>query len=247
MNFLDVFHESAEFKKYKLSLESTPVSVAGVVESALAHFIYCSFGKKRKLVVMSSEDEAKNLYSDMKFFCDNVLYFPQREFVYYNIDALAHFNEHKRIDCLAALFDKNSEIMVITTLEALLSPTIPPELLKSEQILIKQGERYDVQKLSKKLVELGYTRDDVCEGCGQFSLRGGILDIYSPANDFPYRIEFFDDEVDSVRIYDYVSQRTLEMTDSACILPCREIIFNEENRLEISNKIDDKLSKVNKK
>jgi len=247
MNFLDVFHESAEFKKYKLSLESTPVSVAGVVESALAHFIYCSFDKKRKLVVMFSEDEAKNLYSDMKFFSDNVLYFPQREFVYYNIDALAHFNEHKRIDCLAALFDKNSEIMVITTLEALLSPTIPPELLKSEQILIKQGERYDVQKLSKKLVELGYTRDDVCEGCGQFSLRGGILDIYSPANDFPYRIEFFDDEVDSVRIYDYVSQRTLEMTDSACILPCREIIFNEEKRLEISNKIDDKLSKVNKK
>ncbi len=247
MNFLNVFEQSTEFEKYKKALDNTPVSVAGVVESALAHFIYSSADKKRKLVVMYSEDEAKSLYSDMKFFDENVLYFPQREFVYYNIDALAHFNEHKRIDCLAALFGEDSEITVITTLEAALSPTIPPELLKSNSILIKQGERYDIQELSKKLVELGYTRDDVCEGCGQFSLRGGILDIYSPANDFPYRIEFFDDEVDSVRIFDYVSQRTLEMAESALILPCKEIIYKEEERLEICNKIDEKLSKLKKK
>jgi len=240
MKFSEVLNDSGEFKRYKASLDNTPVSAAGIVDSALAHFVISSDDKKRKLIVVYGEEEAKSLYKDMTFFSPNACYYPMREFVYYNIDAFAHFNEHKRIAALYRLMNTSGDITVVTTLEAALSPTIPPEILSNSSFTIRQGEKYDLDELVKRLTEAGYTRDELTEGCGQFSLRGGILDVFSPANDFPYRIEFFDDEVDSVRVFDYVSQRTLEMVDSAVILPCREIIYNKEKRIEVSAALDKK-------
>ena len=122
---------------------------------------------------------------------------------------------------------------MITSLEAVLGYTIPPEVLSENVLKIKTGECYNPEELVEKLVLMGYTRDDTVEGCGQFSVRGGIIDIFSPFDDFPYRIEFFDDEIDSVRIYDYVSQRTLDNIDEAVILPCREAIYSGEKKIEI--------------
>ena len=247
MKFSEVLEESGEFKRYKASLNNTPVSVAGIVDSALAHFVISSDDKKRKLIVVYGEEEAKSLCKDMSFFSPNSLYFPMREFVYFNIDAFAHFNEHKRIAALYRLMNTKGDITVVTTLEAALSPTIPPDILSDSSFTIRQGEKYNLDELVKRLCGAGYIRGEITEGCGQFSLRGGILDIFSPANEFPYRIEFFDDEVDSVRIFDYVSQRTLEMTDNAVILPCHEVLYDNEKRIEISEELEKKSAALKRK
>ena len=237
MKFSDILNENKEFQQFKNALTNPPVSTAGIVESALSHFIISTYDGGGALVVMYSDDEAKSLYNDLKFFCDKVMYFPSREYVYYNIDALGHFLEQRRIRTLHSIKDS----IVVTSLEACLDYTIPPKVLEENTLLIKSQEVYDLEKLSQKLVEMGYTRGDIVEGCGQFSVRGGIIDIFSPSEDFPYRIEFFDDEVDSVRMFDYVSQRTMNSLDEAVILPCREAILIKEKRIEIAEKLKQKI------
>ncbi|MDY3928288.1 MAG: transcription-repair coupling factor [Clostridia bacterium] len=247
MNFQEILEKNSEFKNYIQSLSSTPISVSGIVESALAHFITASVKDKTALVVMYSDDEAKNLYYDLKFFCDNALFFPTREYTYYNIEALGHFNEQRRINILNHIIASDSSYIVVTSLEALLGYTIPPDVLSDNTIELKQGDIFDTGRLAKLLVNMGYTHSDTVEGCGQFSVRGGILDVFSPSNDFPYRIEFFDDEVDSIRIYDYVSQRSMDIASNAVILPCREAIYSDEKRLEITDILSKKLKKLKNK
>ena len=246
MKFNEILSDSQSFKNYINSLSDTPVSVSGVVESCLAHFIYSSSINESALVVMYNDEEAKSLYHDMQFFTDRAVYFPSREYIYYNIDALGHFNEHKRINILHSILTGEKPI-IITSLEAMLGYTIPPHILSENILTISQGERYNLDELSNKLVEMGYTRDDTVEGCGQFGIRGGILDIFSPYSENPYRIEFFDDEVDSVRSYDYVSQRTLFSLDNAVILPCREAIINSERKVQLCDFIENSIKKLKRK
>ncbi len=244
MIFFDILSENNEFIQFKNALNNPPVSVAGIVESALSHFITSTCGKEGALVVMYSEDEAKSLFNDLKFFTDKALYFPAREYVYYNLDALGHFKEHKRIRTLNSI---KEDSIVITSLEACLGYTIPPEVLKENTLTIKPQEVYDIDKLCEKFVKMGYTRGEIVEGCGQFSVRGGIIDIFSPSEDFPYRIEFFDDEVDSVRVFDYVSQRTMNSVDEVLVLPCHETIFDKLKRIEISNKLNEIIKSLKRK
>ena len=246
MKFSDILLKSKEFESFKNSLVKTPVSVAGVCESAFAHFVASAY-KGAALVVMYSEEEAKSLYNDLKLFSDRAVYFPQKEYIYHNIDASAHFNEHKRISVLNHILKNKQDIIAVTSLEAALGYTIAPDMLKSFEIVIKAGQTFDISKLCQKLVEMGYTRCDMVEGGGQFSVRGGIVDIFSPANDFPYRIEFFDDEVDSVRVYDYVSQRTMNTIEEAVILPCCEACVSNEKKLEIADFIENGIKKLKRK
>ncbi len=244
MKFYDILTKNNEFLLFKNAMKNPPVSVAGIVESALSHFIISSCDNEGALIIMNSEDEAKSLFNDLKFFTDKALLFPAREYIYYNIDALGHFKEHKRIRALNSICEDK---IVVTSLEACLGYTIPPKTLEENTLKIKPEEVYDIDQLCQKLVKMGYTRGEMVEGCGQFSVRGGIIDVFSPAEDFPYRIEFFDDEVDSVRIFDYVSQRTMNSVDEALILPCREVILTEEKRIEISDKLNERIKSLKRK
>ena len=246
MKFSEILKENKEFKNFISSLDKTPVSVSGIVESSFAHFIHSTSPPKKTLVVMYNDLEAKNLYNDLNFFCDNTLLFPSREYIYYNFEATAHFGEHNRIRTLAKLIN-NPDSIVVTSLEAISGYTIPPEVLKSNSITIKSGDCFNLETLSKQLIDMGYTRDDLVEGCGQFSVRGGILDIFSPSEDFPYRIEFFDDEVDSIRVYDYVSQRSMDFIDSVTIIPCKEAIYTPEKKLELLETLNEKITKLKRK
>ena len=247
MNFVDVLKNSNTFKSYIKSLDNPPVSVSGIADSALAHFISSSVSDKSALVVMYSNDEAKNLFYDLKFFCNNVLFFPAREYIYYNIQALGHYSEQKRINVLYDILSAKDNYIVVTSLEALLGYTLPPEKLSQNTLTLTQGAICDTDNLANTLVNMGYTRSDTVEGCGQFAVRGGIVDVFSPANDLPYRIEFFDDEIDSIRVYDYVSQRSMEVSQNAVILPCREAIYDGEKRAALTDFLTEKINKLKKK
>lgn len=246
MNFYNVLSENAEFQRFKESLNNTPVSVSGIAESALAHFVVSTADEKNSLIVMYNEEEAKSLYNDLRFFCDRAVYFPVREYIYHNVDAQGHFKEQRRINTLNRLQSSNG-LIAVTSLEAALGYTIPPELLKQSTLTIEYGKEYNIEELAERLVHMGYTRDDVVEGCGQFSIRGGILDVFSPSNDFPYRIEFFDKEPDSIRIFDYVSQRTMENVEEVTLLPCREAIFDNERRLKLIEALEEKIKRLKRK
>lgn len=88
------------------------------------------------------------------------------------------------------------------------------------------GGTADIDTLSEKLVTMGYVREDMVEGCGQFSVRGGIVDIFGAGSENPVRIEFFDDEVDSIRTFDAGEQRSIDKLERVTVYPCREILFD---------------------
>ena len=112
--------------------------------------------------------------------------------------------------------------------EGLLQKTSPPRLLREAAITLESGKRYDPSALALRLTEAGYSRADQVEGVGQFALRGGILDVFSPLMAEPVRCEFFDDEVDSLGSFDILSQRRTKNLESALLLPAAELLPGAE-------------------
>ena len=135
--------------------------------------------------------------------------------------------EHNRIAVLYELSGGGDQVLVATA-EALLQKTSPPRLLREAAIRLEVGKRYDPAALALRLTEAGYSRADQVEGVGQFALRGGILDVFSPLMAEPVRCEFFDDEVDSLGSFDVISQRRTKNLESALLLPAVELLPGAE-------------------
>ena len=131
--------------------------------------------------------------------------------------------ERSRLAALYSLSQGEAKI-VIATADALMARTIPPRLLQSLAIRLEIGERVDIRELTDKLLAAGYTRCDQVEGVGQFALRGGILDVFSPLMEQPVRCEFFDDEIDSLGSFDPGTQRRTANLKSALLLPAAEVL-----------------------
>ena len=123
-----------------------------------------------------------------------------------------------------ALSQRGDAPIVVCTAEGLLQKTSPPARLRDAALTLSMGERYDLNDLPRRLVDAGYSRADQVEGVGQFALRGGILDVYSPMMEEPVRCEFFDDEVDSLGAFDTTTQRRTKNLDEALILPAAELL-----------------------
>ena len=248
MNFSDILKEYSPYKGIVQNLNNTPISVAGVVESAQGQLIY-SLGKENNssaLVVCYSDMEARKLYSDMELYSDNVLYFPAKEYIFYNIETSGHQNEHARISVIQKLISGGNYI-VVTSLDAILQYTADREEFERLCITFEVGKQFDLDKLTADLVVMGYSREDSVEGAGQFAIRGGILDIFPPGSDNPYRIEFFDNETDSIREFDTYTQRSLGKVDTACIAPVCEAVITDEKRDEIVAELEKRIRSAKRK
>jgi len=233
MLFSEILKEYTPYKNalQELSKRESTVNISGVTEPAQAQLIYelCNDAQKGAVIICYSDMEAMNLYRDLSFFTDKAYFFPNKEYVFSNIDTKGYENEHKRINALYKLLTDENTI-VISSLEGALKHTADKNRLFDGIIEFKTGNCYDIEELCNKLVFLGYTREDMTEGPGQFSVRGGILDIYSPNRPEPVRIEFFDDEVDSIRSFDADTQRTIQMEEECVIVPCSEVLINDDER-----------------
>ena len=130
--------------------------------------------------------------------------------------------EMARIGALYALA-KGEGRLVVCTAEGLLQKTAPAQRLLDSALTLEIGGRWDLSELPLRLVAAGYTRCDQVEGVGQFALRGGILDVFSPLMEEPVRCEFFDDEIDSLGSFDTTTQRRTKNLDSALVLPAAEL------------------------
>lgn len=117
---------------------------------------------------------------------------------------------------------------MVASIEALASIYTPKELYESHSFKFTIGDVIDFKKLGEKLIESGYERMDMVDGKGQFSIRGGIMDIYPPDASLPFRVELFDEEIDSIRTFNVDTQRSIDKVKSIEIFPAKEIILNEE-------------------
>lgn len=236
--------ELAEFDELTKDLkkQKTPVNVLGVSDSVRAHLIYCVLKKLNTggLVVAADSEGAKKTYEDLQFFFGERTYFyPETDLLFYDVEAKGQDVTRKRLSVLRHLTEEQEPCCVVTTVKALSSVTVPKTAYQNHAISVAEGEEADLETLAEKLTYLGYRREEMVEGAGQFSIRGGILDIYPgdgvPEN--PVRIEFFDTEVDSIRIFDAQTQRTVERLSNVTIYPTRELLLSKQQQADLSKKL----------
>ncbi len=212
----------------------TPISTYGIVDESLGHFVYSLKLHTDKQILLISYDEvrARKLYEDIKNLGDKeVMYFPKREVLFYDIDAFSYERSNQRLNVISKLME-DKELIVVTSLDSLLDKILVKSIFDKYTQSIDLESVIDLQMLIQNFVELGYERVSMIEGIGQFSIRGGIIDFFPPNNENPFRIELFDDTIDSIRIFDLSSQRTLESIQKVFVPPVKEILiapeFNQE-------------------
>lgn len=183
------------------------------------------------LVIAPGEQEAGVMADDLAALLPDALVyqFPVRQLLPYQV--LAHGKEVliQRLKVMEALC-RGEPAVVVAPVEALLRRITPPEVFRRAVVRLSLGERIDLERLLLDLVDNGYERVDLVEGPGQFSVRGGIIDIYSVTADSPLRVEFFDDEVDSIRVFDVATQRSEIKLTEITIFAASELVVNEESR-----------------
>ncbi|MGB9825620.1 MAG: transcription-repair coupling factor, partial [Desulfofundulus sp.] len=183
------------------------------------------------LVITAGDSEASVLADDISSLLPDmpVFLFPVWQLLPYQV--LAHGKEvlAQRLKALVALA-RNEPCVVVAPLEAVLRRLSPPEVFSRAIIDLAVGQRADLEGLVRRLVDMGYERVEMVESPGQLALRGGILDVYPLTFEHPVRLEFFDDEVDSIRFFDADSQRSIDCTETVSIPPARELVVTEESR-----------------
>ena len=205
-----------------LRLGRGPVQIGGLPDGAKAFFV-SQLPKEWKLVVTYDETRARNLAEDIRCFTEKeVFLYPARDMLFFSADIRGNLISGQRIDIWRHLSEDESGI-IVTTVDALMDKLEDPDRFKKKSIMICQGEKVDIDELIKKLVEFGYEREAQVENSGQFAVRGGIIDIFPLTEEIPIRIEFWDDEVDSMRSFDIVSQRSVENCEIIHIYPAKEI------------------------
>ncbi|MBR6917299.1 MAG: transcription-repair coupling factor [Clostridia bacterium] len=189
----------------------------------------------RILVICPDEKDASRL-SDLLNAQGVVSYFyPAKDFNFNNITA-SRDTEHERLSVLCALSLTDAPAVICTTPEAALQATIPQDVLESHSLLIDRRREVDLDMLVSTLSESGYARVDLVDGIGQFAVRGGVIDVFPPA-DYPLRIELFGDEIDRMGHFDIMTQRMTDSADVELIPPVKETIIDDEAALRVEKTI----------
>ncbi len=221
------------------------ISITGVWGTLSAQVIAFTNMKvdSGSLVITGSETEAKALVDDLNAFECTAAYFPPREMVFF--DVYAHSNQivHDRIRVIERLMS-GEKLVVVTTSEALLMRLPAKRYWEMNRLNFELGSSYDIKAALHTLVNMGYESVDMVESKGHFSLRGGILDIYAPNMDDPVRIEFFDDEVDSIRAFDASTQLSKDKVESVLVGPCREVLLDDEVRKRLTDKLNRRIPQI---
>ena len=228
---LDKFKEIIE----QIEMKKTPINISGLVFVGKSHIISgIKEDVKRPICVVTyNELQAKNLVKDLRFFIDKVEYFGKREIASYDYVSESKDLPYSRIEVLNKI--KNKEVnVVVTTIEAIMQSMIPKDALYKNILTFTVGNVFEnsgftgkknLNNLKQLLLLMGYERSDLVENRGQFSIRGGIVDI-GLTEKTGVRIEFWGDEVDSIRYFNISSQRTTEMTEKITIYPAHEYILD---------------------
>lgn len=240
MEFLnDIMLRSHEYRALLRAVrdERLPSVATGLsrIHKSVTAAALCRHINKKIVLVTHDEASANEIRDDLFQLGFNVLNLPSRDYNIADIEGFSREYEQKRIDTLSKLTDGAFELLTVA-LDAAIQLTVPPEVLCYNCFSVEQGSSVDITSLCEKLVSAGYIRTELTEGKGQFSVRGGIVDIYPTALENPVRIEFWGDEVDGIAYFDPVTQRRGEPIESVTVTPAREIIYETNELKEILEK-----------
>lgn len=182
-----------------------------------------------KIIVTFSEQKAKEIREEYSFYDENVYLYPAKDLIFYQADLHGKLLTKERLKCLKAIIN-GEKSTIVTTFDALMNNLILPEKIAAKIITVKKEDAIDIDKFTASLVEIGYERNYQIESEGQFSVRGGIIDIFPLTEENPVRVELWGDEVESVRLFDVSTQRSLKQLDEFTIFPATETILSYEEK-----------------
>ena len=225
--------ELAEFEEIGKKLnkkEAVCLGLSGCVDSQKLHMIF-GLGEnfRYKLIITYSEQRMREIYEDYQFYDRSVTMYPAKDLIFFQADIHGNQLVTERWKVLRRILEK-TPTTIITTLDALMEPLTPLWQVEKEIVYISRTGQVKEKELAEKLVTLGYERTYQVEAPGQFSIRGGIVDIFDLTEENPYRIELWGEEVDSVRSFDVLSQRSIEQLDSINIYPATELILTKDRK-----------------
>ena len=241
---IKMLSNSKKFNSYLEDIKNkkSPVMLTGLTDVSKTYFSYgtSEYINNNICIITYNEIQAKRLVKDISYFNENVVLLPKREIVTYDYVAESKDLPYERIEALNKIYEGKAKV-IVTTIEALMQRIVPKNVLYKNLLKFNIGKTYNLEEIKKTLVSLGYIRCDLIEAKGQFSIRGGILDI-AITDKKGVRIEFWGDDVDSIRYFNIASQRSTEMIENVTIYPCHEFVLDtnlEDVCKEIENRYDE--------
>ena len=220
------------------------VALSGCVDSQKLHMIYgLSDGLKYKVIVTYSDLKAKEIYEEYRFYDRNVMLYPAKDLIFFQADIHGNQLVQERIKTLRRVVE-GKPVTIVTTYAALMTPQVLWE--EKDIIRTERGGSLDESRLASRLVAMGYEKAYQVESPGQFSIRGGIVDIFDLTEENPYRIELWGDEVESIRSFDILSQRSIEKLESITVYPATEFVLSEEQIRKGISKLEKEADKQEK-
>ncbi len=238
---LDKIKRENEYIALLSSIESknesnAPIIVSGLCEGARSAFLASLVQDLKKrgpsLLIVHDEKSCQRLSDTLNMYGINAVTYLPRDFVIHSAVA-SHDFEHERIGTLISIVNKECDV-VIATADAALQYTIPSEVLKKRIKNIEINKSYEIDEICNYLVSCGYSSVEMVDGVGQFSRRGGIIDLFSPGEKNPVRIEFFDTEIDRMAYFDVITQRFTDNIEICRISPVREVVATSTQKEELA-------------
>lgn len=218
-----------------------PVQLIGCMDTQESHMIYGTGRDKRiRLVITHNEVRAKELVEDLKLYDHDVMYYPAKDFIFYSADVHGQAIVKERLKVIKRLLEKEP-LTVVTTLDGGMDYCLPFERYQENRIHVAEEEILDLEEFKKNLVAIGYENTGQVQKEGEFSVRGGIIDVFPLTEECPYRIELWGDEVDGIRRIDVESQRSVENVSEIEIYPATEIFLEEDRILEGMHRMEEEM------
>ncbi len=212
---------TAEYEQLSAALRTGAAAVTGLTDPAKALLTAALNSRPWRLVVARDEPQAKKLHRDIRAAAENSWYYPAKDLLFYQADTQGTLLTRQRVEVLQHLLEDPAGT-VVTTIDGLMDRISGQESFQKAKLSLAPGQVIEMSALAMKLQQLGYERVAQVEAMGEFSIRGGIADIYPFTAENPIRVEFWDTEVDNLRFFDVESQRSLENLETADIYPAKE-------------------------
>lgn len=244
---LSPLRELAEYDSLRETLRKGkgPVALTGCVDSQKLHMIYgLGDGIKMKVIVTYSDLKAREIFEEYKFYDRNVMLYPAKDLIFFQADIHGNQLVKERVRTMRRLMERKP-VTIVTTYAALMTPLALWDREK-DVIDVEKGGTIDEKELAERLVSFGYEKSYQVENPGQFSIRGGIIDIFDLTEENPYRIELWGDEVESVRSFDILSQRSIEKLESISVFPATEFVLEAQRIKAGLKKIEEEAAKQEK-
>ncbi len=228
-SFIQPLTEYSEIIKINecIASEKLPIRITGCTDSQKCNLIAAVSDRKRaRLIVAQNDMKAKELLADYQLYDKNVMYYPAKDIIFYSADIRGNAIVKERMRVIKQLANR-APVTVITSFDSGFDKLLPLHMIKESAIRINNTDCINTEELTTKLIALGYERQGQVEAPGEFAVRGGIIDIFPLTEDTPCRIELWGDEIDSIRIFDAASQRSIENIESIDIFPAAEFIPEE--------------------